>query len=78
MEPTGQLTGVSTDLEFQYEATSGDEEPVEVQEEEPVEVQEEEAQRSKARELLLKAALRRRDAQNQPQAPPPQSSTQGT
>ena len=65
MERTGQLTGVSTDPDFQY-----DDDPVMEQEEPDPEM-------DKAKGVLLKAALKRRQAKKKQQGPPPQASEQG-
>ena len=68
MERTGQLTGVSTDPDFQYE-----EGPVEIEQQENPDTE-----MDKAKGILLKAALKRRQAKNKKEVLPPQVSEQGT
>ena len=68
MERTGQLTGVSTDPDFQYE-----EGPVDAEQQEHPD-----AEMDKAKGILLKAALKRREAKNKKEVLPPQVSEQGT
>ena len=68
MERTGQLTGVSTGPDFQYEEV-----PVETEQRENPD-----AEMDKAKGILLKAALKRREAKNKKEVLPPQVSEQGT
>ena len=65
MDRTGQLTGVSTDPDFQY-----DDGPA-------VATEQQDPEMDKAKGVLLKAALKRRQAKNK-QVLPPQASEQGT
>ncbi len=64
---TGQLTGVSTDPEFRFDEQPGEE------------AAEDDAEMDKAKNALLKAALKRREAKKKErEAPRPQQSDQGT